>query len=163
MRAVKSVHASRNMGDTLFPSILPVLRQFWRIEGMFKAADGSLLRSGYVEMNLKLQLVLPRLLYALAAQVLGGQVFNPKPTEKEALAAAAWDWANDRFLVSASLRHCAHSLDCAAWGSYQSVFKPSRTLSWRCCSYTAHTTLRSFKARSLPLRVALLCGTGYLM
>jgi len=78
MRAVKSVHASRNMGDTLFPSILPVLRQFWRIEGMFKAADGSLLRSGYVEMNLKLQLV-----------------FNPKPTEKEALAAAAWDWAND--------------------------------------------------------------------
>ena len=57
MRAIRSVHSRRNIDNSVFPSLLSLLRQFWRIEGMHKAADGALLRSGYVEMNLKLQMV----------------------------------------------------------------------------------------------------------
>ena len=37
--------------------LLPLLKQLWRVVTMDKAQDGSLQRSGYIEMNQKLQQV----------------------------------------------------------------------------------------------------------
>ena len=94
MRAVKTVRRVRS-GLEVYPNLLPLLREAWGILGMTKAADGTLFRSGFVEMNIRLQQVPDTA--SLALSVCGSrQVLNPKANLNELLAVAAWDWANDR-------------------------------------------------------------------